>query len=150
MLGAAVSAYGQIQAGKAAQQSAEYNAKVSGLMATDALSRGEAAEEKARREQGQFAGDQRASLAARGLDLNRGSPLAIQSDTAKLGDLDAETIRIDARREAVGYLNQQTLQKMEGANAKRASFIGAFGTVLGGARQVSDQWYGRQSSAAFA
>lgn len=150
VLGSVVAAYGQIQAGKAANQAAEYNAQVSGIMAKDALSRGDAAEEKARRDQAQLAGEQRASLAARGLNLNVGSPLAVQRDTAMLGDLDAETIRTDARREATGYLNQQVLQKAEGANALRSSYIGAFGTVLGGVRQVADRWYTSRQSSAFA
>lgn len=143
VLGTAVTAYGQIRQGQAAGAASEYNAKVSRIMATDALQRGDVAEETSRRQQGQLAGQQNAVLAARGLDLNRGSALGIRQDTAQLGAFDASTIRADARREATSYLNQATLQDFEGRNAKTGGLLSAFGTVLGGIGQVAKGWYQR-------
>lgn len=141
ILGTAFSAYGAIQQGNAAKSAADFNAQNMAIMAADARKRGEAAAEAKQRETGALIGRQRAVMAARGLDLNQGSPLSILGDTAALGELDTQTIKGNAEREAVGYLNQGKLYAAEGQNAQSAGLLSAAGDVVGGIGSVASKWY---------
>lgn len=143
LLGAA----GQIQQGNAAASAAKYNAQVAEMNATlsdrkakDALERGKIEEQNKRQEIAQLKGRQQASMAANGVDLSFGSPLDTIVDTAVLGELDALTVRRNANREAYDYEVQAvngradaTLSRMNAKAAKTGGYLGAVGTVLGGA-----------------
>ena len=142
LLGAA----GAVQQGKAAQQSANYNAKVADMnakiserQARDAVERGQMEEQQQRMKTAQILGQQRAAMAANGVDLTFGSPLDTLVDTATMGELDALTIRANTYREERDIRqqgNNQTAQasalRAEGANARKTGFMDAFGTILGG------------------
>ena len=80
-------------------------------------------------------------LAASNVDLGSGSPLAILGDTAQLGELDAQTIKDNAKREANYHTGNSQLAGMEAKSASTAGVIGAFSTVLGGASSLADKWY---------
>lgn len=143
LLGAA----GQVQQGNAAASAAKYNAQVSEMNATlsdrrakDALERGAIEEQNKRQEIAQLKGRQQASMAANGVDLTFGSPLDTIVDTAVLGELDALTVRRNANREAHDYEVQAVngradanLNRMNAKAAKAGGYLGAAGTVLGGA-----------------
>lgn len=101
--GAGFSAMASRSAGKAQKQLAEYNAQVAELQAEDAILRGRETEERHRTNVRRLIGSQRAALGASGADVNEGSALDIQADTAAMGELDALTIRTNAAREAWGY-----------------------------------------------
>lgn len=111
------------------------------MLAEDALKRGHQEEEAQRRKTAALMGRQRAMMAASNLDLGSGSPLAILGDTALLGELDAETIKGNAKRQATQLRNSATMSDFEGKNAKAAGYIGAFSTVLGGVGGLADKWY---------
>lgn len=104
---AAAGAYGQAQGQKnQAEYQAQVNAnnqKVAGWQAEDAAKRGEAAVQATRRKYAALQGTQRASLAARGLDISDGSANAILTDTDFFGDMDQNTVRANAARQAWGY-----------------------------------------------
>lgn len=159
LAGTAVSAVGAMQQGKAAAASADYQAAVNNnnsiiakRNAQDALDRGAVEEQEHRRKVQALKGRQTAVMAANGLDVTSGSPLDILGDTAQMGELDALTIRGNAKRESLGYESQSTnfkaeagLNKMQGQSAKTAGTIGAFGTVVSGLGGVADKWYRAKS-----
>lgn len=139
--------------GRAAQQSAEYNAKVADMnakiaerQARDAVERGQIEEQQQRMNTSQIIGQQRAAMAANGVDLGFGSPLDTLVDTATMGELDALTIRANTRREErdirqqganstaqAGMLRAEGQSALaEGRAGRKAGFMNAFGTILGG------------------
>jgi len=140
-------AAGAVQQGQAASQAAEYNSKVSAMnadladrRAKDALVRGQKEEQQKLFEKAQIMGKQKAAAAANGVDITFGSPLDNIVDTAKLGEIDALTIRQNANRESYDYrvqaVNQNAqseLQSMQADSAKTGGYLSAFGTLLGGA-----------------
>lgn len=115
--GTAVQTIGSIKAGNAAKRAGEasqraaesqaqileYNAAVDELRARDAILRGQEEEQRFRSVVRGAIGTQRAEFAAGNIDVGFGSALDVQADAAKLGELDALTIRTNAAREAWGY-----------------------------------------------
>ncbi len=104
---AATSAYGAYNQAKAQQQSMNYqaqvndrNAKVAEFQAQDAEARGQKESQIARQRASAMMGAQRASLAARGMDLTGGSAQGLLDDTQYFGELDHETIANNTAKEA--------------------------------------------------
>lgn len=139
-------AAGSIQQGNAAAASAKYNAQVSDMnaklaerSARDAVERGQVQEQQQRMKTSAIMGQQKAAMAANGVDLKFGSPLDTLVDTATMGELDALTIRSntareerDTRQQANNLRGQAGMYRAEGAAAKTAGYMDAFGTILGG------------------
>lgn len=140
-LGTGIGVVGQVQASNAEADAAIYQQKQSAIMAEDALKRGVQEEEAQRRKTAALAGRQQAVLAASNVDIGSGSPLDILADTAVLGELDAQTIKGNAAREAAGYQQQGDLAGMRAKSAKSAGMVGAFGTALSGVGTLADKWY---------
>jgi hypothetical protein len=114
----AIAAVSAFAAAKTQKAQAEYqgkvaanNAKAAEWQAEDAIQRGNAAADNVRRRGGQTAGSQRAAMAAAGLDIGTGSALSILEDTDYFNQLDQNTVRDNAAREAWGY-------KVQGSNAQ--------------------------------
>ena len=138
---------GAIQQGNAAAASASYNAKVADMnaklserQARDAVERGAIEEQQQRIKTSAILGQQKAAMAANGVDLKFGSPLDALVDTATMGELDALTIRAntyreerDIRQQGLNAQGQAGMYRAEAKGAKTAGFMNAFGTVLGGA-----------------
>lgn len=108
--GTAFQTLGAYSAAKAEKQQLKYqasideqNRKIADYNAQAATERGEVEEKQRRLEISQDQGSQLAMLAANGMDIGEGSALDIMADTAFTGELDALTIRDNARREAFGY-----------------------------------------------
>ena len=149
-----VSAY---SAAESQQASAEYqsqvaqnNADSADEAARDAIKRGEIAAQNQRRKNSQLLGTQRAVQAARGLDIGEGSALAILEDTAYFGEVDEQTIRDNAAREAWGISIQGGNYKAQAglldaqANGINPLFSGATaaaGSYLGSGGTVSGKWF---------
>ena len=153
--GSALSAYGQLQAGQAARQAGDYNSAVArnnqiiaNRQAEDAIKRGDIAADEQRRKVSRIGGAQKAAIGASGVALDSGTALDIFGDTVAFGELDALTIKSNAKREAYGYQVQGMNFEAEGAmartrgkNAQQASYIQAGSTLLGGAAQGGDMYY---------
>jgi hypothetical protein len=148
LVGTGVSAYGQKRQGDAAAAAAEYEQKQNTILAEDALKRGEQEKDAVRRRTAALEGRQRAVLAASNLDLGSGSPLAILSDTAMLGELDAQVIQGNAERERAGLMAGADMAGMRAKSAKQAGAIGAFSTVMSGVGTLADKWYKPRTAAA--
>lgn len=138
----AYTAYAQSQAQRAQgdyqNQMAQTNAKFAGLQAADAISRGDqAATIQGQKTQGLLA-DQRAGMAAQGIDLSSGSAAEVQKDSSAMGALDALTIRNNAFREAWGYQMQGANFQAQGAFASMAGNNSANMSLLTGGLQAAN------------
>lgn len=144
--GAAVSAYGVIQQGRAANREANYQA---GVDDNNAISSGYAAvqeQQNAAREAGSIRDDgrralssQRSAAANAGLMIS-GSVLDVMGDTAIESEKEAHMAlyrgdinAYNQRNQGANYRNQAVLTRMSGANAKKASKLTAASTLLTGA-----------------
>ena len=150
----AMTAAGQHQQGQAAKKAGEYqaqahatNAALGEQRARDALMRGAVEERKHRRQTAQLIGQQTAAQAANGLDVSFGSTLNVALDTAMLGELDALTIRENAKREARGeklgahdQRRQAALRSAGARNAATAGNVRAAGSILSGAADAVDPY----------
>lgn len=141
-LGTATTAYGKVRAGNETKGIYDQNAGFADLQATDAIERGELDAKKMKRKTEQVIGAQRTSLAAQGVDVNKGSALDVQADAAYLGELDVQTIKSNAAKEAYGYRVQASDYRNRGKVAKREGEFGAFTTILGSAGSVLLAKYG--------
>ena len=134
------------QAGMANYQAqvARNNRMVAEWNAQRALQQGQVDEQNQRFKSAALLGSQRAALASQGGDVDSGSPLDIQADTARAGEYDAQTIGNNAALKAYGY-------RVQGANAgaeanlddyKAASTMSALpygigSSLLGGAKSLA-------------
>lgn len=152
----AISAYGQMEQGKAAQQSGLYQAAVArnNKIIAERAAEAEKMQGLSESEQNDYkvrsvAGTQKAIQAANGIDVNSGTALAIRKGTVEMGTYDSEMIRANAGKKAYNYLvqaqnfeSEARFKTMEGDNARRASKIAAFGTLVGTAGSVASKWKG--------
>lgn len=153
-IGAGVSAYGSYQQGQAQKAQADYqakvnenNAKLANWQADDSRVRGQEAEANQRRKAGMFLESQKTSLAGQGFDIYDDTGQMVMNDTVTLGEIDAQTIRKNANREAFGYesqaanfMNQSSLSKAAGENAVTSSYINMGSTLFSGASSVAGKW----------
>lgn len=151
--GTAASAYGAYTKSKQDKAAYEYqaqvqknNAQYAEWQAQDAITRGQTAEQNARMRTAQLKGTQRASLAARGLALDEGSPLDILTTTDYMGEKDALVIRDSANRDAWA-LREGAKSNMGNAALLRSRadaenpLMSGASTFLTGAGSVGSQWY---------
>ena len=101
----------------------------------------------------QAAGTIKAAQGASGIDVNTGSASNVRTSVAKLGALDALTIRSNTAREAYGYEVAATsdqaesgLLRQEGSQAQTAGDINALGTFLNDSASAAGS-YGKLSMA---
>lgn len=154
----------QRRAATAAEQQGNFEALLFGMnadqadrQADDAVARGRQDESAARRSGRLLTGAQRATMAAQGLDLSTGSPQDVVQNDVALGELDAITIRNNARREAMGFHSQAAGYRMQGGwartagrNAARTLRRQSTMTLLGGAGDLMSiyQKFGQSRTAA--
>lgn len=143
---AAASAY---QASSSRKATAQYqsevaanNAKVADIQAADAKERGDTAAAQVRRKYAALIGTQRASLAARGLDISDGSANATIQDSVYFDGVDQQTTKANAAREAWGY--QVRAQSMRGDAAAYKAGADAENPLLSAGMAggtVAARWY---------
>lgn len=135
-----LSAYSAIQNGNAASAAAEATARAQETAALQAMEAGDRENLLHRRRVGQLQGENRAALAANGVDVNSTAALDLLQDTRLQAEEDAFAIRENAVRSANAYGQQAANSRTEGANAKSGSRWGAAGTILGTAAKVGDRF----------
>jgi hypothetical protein len=103
----ALQTYSQYQAQKQQsryqQSMLDANARMADIRAEDAIARGETDAGIVRTRAKKMVGSQRVAMAAQGIDIGSGSAVDVQEDTARMGALDALTVKNNAWREAWGY-----------------------------------------------
>lgn len=124
------------------QAMGEINARRAEFQAEDSIKRGERDAAKVKKEGKRLRGAQRAAMAAQGIEVNDGSALAIQEDTAALAAEDATTVKNNAWREAWGFKVQASDYRAAGRMAKMAARREGRTSFLTGGMQAAS--YGLQ------
>ncbi len=140
VVGGVVSAIGAKQQADAQANAANYNAAVARNAALFAQQQGEVNAQAADRRTAAMIGRQRAAYAAGNLDVNTGSPLDIQADTADMGRLNSLTIRNNAARQAYGYQANANLDAASASNYETAGNTAMIGSLVGTATDVGGKW----------
>lgn len=140
------------QQGDYANSVAKYNARVTQNEAEQVRARGVEAENIQREKTAQLLARQRAQLGAANIDLSSGSALALQEDTAMMGEVDALRIKSGAEMQALSMGSQASLTLSTGRAKEAAgnvalggSLLSAGGTAVKGG--VADKWFTPQSAA---
>lgn len=129
------------EAGKYEQQVANRNAAIADQQAEQARQIGNMDEERQLRRVRAALGSQRAALAANGLDINSGTALDLQAETAGFGAADALNLRSNALREAWGFNVEATNQRNSGRAARAQGRNAAIGTLLTTGASMAGQAY---------
>lgn len=140
VVGGVFSAIGSQQQAQAQANAANYNAAVARNAALFAQQQGEVQAQANDRKTAAMIGRQRAVYAAGGLDVNSGSPLDIQADTAQFGRLNSLTIRNNAARQAYGYEANANLDTAAASNYESAGNTAMVGSLIGTAGNVGSKW----------
>lgn len=166
--GAGLTAFSSIQSGKAAQAQATYQAGMAQINAKQAeqnqilanrnamyVEQGGARDvDDAARELRSVMGAQRAAMAANGLVVDSDTNADLQADTAYLGNRRIERISEGSGRAAYGQriagynagldrataLTRANAYEVSGRSAARAGWMGAAGSLLGGASGAYNQY----------
>jgi hypothetical protein len=134
------------QAGMANYQAqlARNNQQVAEGYAQRALQQGQVDAQNQRLKTAAVLGSQRAALASQGGDVDSGSPLDIQTDTARAGEYDAQTIGNNAALKAYGYRVQAAnaggeanLDDFKAANTMASLPYSIGSSLLGGAKSLA-------------
>jgi hypothetical protein len=142
LVGSGMSALNAREQGKAAQDAANYNARMGEINAMDVINRAAIEQEKQRRKVSQLRSTQDVNAAASGVVVGTGSAGDIAEQTVVLGKEDELTLRNNAARQAWGYRAQAGLDYMQGAAANRKGQLDAAGTLLtAGARTMGAKWW---------
>jgi hypothetical protein len=132
----AYSAYNQANAlksqGDYARVMGNLNANMADIQSQDAIDRGEEEAKRLGIQTRQLIGQQRASAAAQGVQVNSGSPLNLQTDAAALSALDQATIRHNAWNEAMGLRMESSSLRSRAEMAGRTGRYNARNTLLAG------------------
>lgn len=162
-LSGAVGVYGALKTAQAQKNSANYNAAVANINATQAERNRELASEQGMAEQAiqqrktrAEVGAIRANQAASGVDVNSGSALDVRSSAAELGELDAISVRQKGTLAAYGYDTQKTgfqdeasLDTQEAKSASEAGNINAATSLLGSVSTGASNYYKYQLQGGF-
>lgn len=129
--GSLLNAYGQSEAIKAKSdfdaKQFELNSRIADMQSDEAIKQGDKAAAAQKTQAKRVVGAQRAALAAQGINIDSGSALDIQQETAEMGAVDAMTIKNNAWRESWGY-------KMNAANMRGQADI----TRISGQNQANN------------
>lgn len=126
------------------QSQLEFNKAVAEFQAEEARRIAERDVEVLEKRSKQVIGAQRAAFAAQGIDVEQGSALDVQLDTAAITEVDALTIRNNAARQAFGFkvdaLTAASQRRFSDINfeAQRKSTLltGGLGLLQTGARAI--------------
>lgn len=127
---AAMSAYSQVQTGKANAKIANANADAQEQAGRDAVNTANLTAEQQRQQAKQIAGQQNAAFGAAGTDLTSGNALDMTTQTSQLGELDALTTINNAQRQAAGLQFQANVSRAEGKVQRQSANLGAATTLL--------------------
>ena len=132
VIGAGVSAYGQIQQGKTANAIAQRNAQIMNRNATIAQQNAEFNAKLKEREDSRKRKNQQAGLQASGVEIYEGSNLIAFANQEWTDEINAELIRRGGENEAANLRMQAGVTIAEGQAAKSAGYTAAGGTLLTG------------------
>ena len=128
--GGAINAYGAYESGQAEAELGRMNATVLRQRAVDATNRGGSAAGRARMEGSDANAVAKTQLAKSGVDLSSDMAKNIFETTGMTAELDAQTAKANAAREAWGLETSARESEFQAKMAKRRGILGAAGTLL--------------------
>jgi hypothetical protein len=143
VVGAVVDAKGKRDQAEEDQATAVYNAGEAEAAARNALLRGEEDARDLRRKGSLVEGAQRATFAARGLDLMTGTPRSTIEQTGFFTDEDIATSRSNAATEAATYRRQGSRFQAQASNVNPSRTGGL--SLVSNLATVAARWYDRNS-----
>lgn len=154
--GSAFSFIRQMQQTEAQNKQADYNAavarnnaKLAEYQAEDAQVRGEQEAVANQRRTLALRGNQRATMAARGLDLTAGTPQSLIDQTDYFSQVDEGTIRLNADKESYTKRVQgqnATTEAQAFESSKRSPLLAGATSLLSSASAVDSKWNSYSSS----
>lgn len=135
----------QRQAGKAAAEMSEAQARVDQVAKGDAMARGDRETERMLWRTRQALGQQRTAIAAAGVAGDYGTPLDLLGETAFFGEMEQQDARLNAAREAWGYDVSATNNRNTAAFQRWNGKAQATGTLLGSLAQAGQFTMGNTS-----
>lgn len=140
----AFSAVGDLAKGQAESDNLMFQSQVAGYNADLSAAVGEAKSTQFGMKTAAQLGTIKAKQGASGVDVHSKSFTDVRESAREMGMLDALTIRSDAAREAYGYRTRQSMLVKGAEDAKSASYLDAFGSLLSGATSISGH-FGKES-----
>lgn len=141
--GAVTSGIGQAQQSRYQAQIADQNARLANDQARDSIENTNLEAQRRYRALAQTKGAQTAAMAANGVDLNFGSPVDIQKDTAMVGAEDIAQIYKGGNERTRGfdinafnYKSQAAANRAQASGALMKGIFDGVSTALGGASQA--------------
>ena len=132
LISTGVTAYGQIQKGQAESDMQNYNANIATQRADEANQTGVAQADLQRDKVRQIEGQQTSQMGGSGAIAGSGTFGNVLDQTAKFGELDAQTIRSNAMKQAWGLQTQAVGDELAGSYARQGAMYGAAGSLLSG------------------
>ena len=129
-------AFGKVQEGRAAKQSADYNAAIARQNAETTKQQTQAALDKQDRERRLRLGANIAASGASGVGMESFGD--IMASSAMQEELDMLTLESEGLLKARDYEASANLYKAEGSNAMSSAIIGAGSSVLGGVNKYME------------
>ena len=145
ILGGAISAYSAIRQGQQAEAVGRYNARVAEQQATSARQAAAADAETKRRQLDRILGSQRARYGASGVIASEGSPLLVMMQSEEEAALDVARVRYGGEAQGYGLESEARLQRFQGRQARRQSYLGATAALLTGVSGAGGI-YGKRST----
>lgn len=146
-VGAQNSAQATANADKYNEEIAANNQQQANAAATAALQQGQVAQQQKANQEDVLMGQQKAGLAANGIDVGSGTAVDLLGDTKAAGEFDQLTITNNAQREAAGYTNQginyqnqAVVEQQLAASTLQGGALKADSSLITGAGQVSQVW----------
>ena len=143
-LGSVSAGIGQAQQYRYQAQIADQNARLANDQARDSIDNTNLEAQRRYRELAQMKGAQTAAMAANGVDLNFGSPVAIQKDTVMIGAEDVGQIYKGGNERTRGfdinafnYRSQASANRAQASGALMKGIFEGLSTALGGASQAT-------------
>jgi hypothetical protein len=142
--GAILSGIGQKQQADYQAQVADQNARIAENQAQNSILNTNLAAQRRYRELSQTKGAQTAAMAANGVDLNFGSAVDVQHDTAMIGGEDMAQLYKAGNEQTKGfeinafnYRSQAAGDRAKGRGALMDGLFKGFGTALSNASQIA-------------
>jgi hypothetical protein len=139
-LGAAVQAQGTIAAGKAAQQSANYEAQQLDLKAKEEQAAAQRDALELRHKKDLTLSELQANSAASGFSATDPTALALADEITKYGTVQEQMAMYGGASRREGLEAQAAGRRMEGKAARQGAAYSAAGTILGGISSMADKY----------
>lgn len=142
LIAGGLAAKGQYDSDQQTADAMNQDARMRRLAARDALGRGALESGQARMEGSKVVAEQKVAFASSGVDAGVGSPVALMAESRAMSELDAQTIKSNALREAWGLKTEAGQLDSQARKVRSGAKLRAIGSILGTAAGTAGSAYG--------